>query len=145
MKISNIMFDDPVERVTNWPLDRFTAIRNFYEMFNGNCLRYVILSEFLSIDETLYPMRTQISIKQYNPNKPAKYGLLFKSINDARFPYTYQGVVYTGKPESGDGPHYISGTENYIKNLVEKMDRRLPLAGRNITMDRLYTSISIAN
>ena len=60
-------------------------------------------------------MRNQIGIKQYNPNKPAKYGLLFKSLNDARYPYTYQSIVYAGKPEKGDGPFYITGNENYIK------------------------------
>ena len=58
----------------------------FFELFNKNCLKHVIPSEYLVIDET-YTMRNQISIKQYNLNKPAKYGLLFKSINDARFPW----------------------------------------------------------
>ena len=89
-------------------------------------------------------MRNQIGIKQYNPNKPAKYGLLFKSLNDARYPYTYQGIVYAGKL-GGDGPFYITGYENYIKTLVEKARSKLSLDGRNISMDRLYTSIAITN
>ena len=90
-------------------------------------------------------MRNQIGIKQYNPNKPAKYGLLFKSLNDARYPYTYQSIVYAGKPERGDGPFYTTGNENYIKALVEKARSKLSLEGRNISMDRLYTSIAITN
>ena len=53
--------------------------------------------------------------------------------------------MYAGKPKSGNGPHYIDTTENYIKVLVEKMEKRLPLNGRNISMDRLYTSFSIAD
>ena len=117
----------------------------FFELFNKNCLKYVIPSEYLAIDKTLYPMRNQISIKQYNPNKPAKCGLLFKSLNDARFPYTYNSLVYAGKPEQGDGPFYIEGIETYIKTLVEKTGSKLPLQGGNISMDRLYTSIPIAN
>ena len=28
----------------------------------------------MSLDKTLYPMRNQIGFKQYNPDKPAKYG-----------------------------------------------------------------------
>ena len=32
----------------------------------------VIPSEYLSIDETLYPMRRQIGFQQYNPNNLAK-------------------------------------------------------------------------
>ena len=101
------MFDDHQERAENWPHDRFAAIRKFFELFNKNCLKHVIPSEYLAIDETFYPMRNQISIKQYNPNKPAKYGLLFKSLN-------------AGKPKQGEGPYYIEGVDMYIKTLVEK-------------------------
>ena len=82
------MVDDHQEQTGNWPHDRFAAIRNFFELFNKNCLEHVIPSKYLAIDET-YGLRNQISIKQYNPNKVAKYSLLFKSLNDARFPYTY--------------------------------------------------------
>jgi len=59
-------------------------------MFNERMKSVLVPSEFLSIDETLYAMRNQIAFRQYNPNKPAKYGLLYKSLNDARFPFTYQ-------------------------------------------------------
>ena len=142
--ISNIMFDDKNEREMNWPHDRFAAARVLFMMFNNNCTKYIIPSEYLAIDETLYPMRHQIAFRQYNPNKPAKYGLLFKSINDARFPFTYQATVYAGKPESGNGPYYIDKTENYIKYLVTQIEKDISLQGRNISMDRLYTSISIA-
>ena len=141
--IANLSFDTQEEREEKWKFDRFTAIRKFFELFNLNCLKHVVPSEYLSLDETLYPMRNQIGIKQYNPNKPAKYGLLFKSLNDARYPYTYQSIVYAGKPEKGDGPFYITGNENYIKTLVEKARSKLSLEGRNISMDRLYTSIAI--
>ena len=143
--IANLSFDTQEEREEKWKFDRFTAIRKFFELFNLNCLKHVVPSEYLSLDETLYPMRNQIGIKQYNPNKPAKYGLLFKSLNDARYPYTYQSIVYAGKPEKGDGPFYITGNVNYIKTLVEKARSKLSLEGRNISMDRLYTSIAITN
>ena len=50
----SIMFDDHQERTENWPHDRFAAISNFFELFNKNCLKHVIPSEYLAIDETLY-------------------------------------------------------------------------------------------
>ena len=59
--------------------------------------------DFIAIDETLYPVRTRVSFKQYNPSKPAQYGLLFKSVNAVRYPYTFVTTVYAGKPEAGDG------------------------------------------
>eukprot|EP00112_Aurelia_sp_Birch-Aquarium-sp1_P021632 Seg5874.3 transcript_id=Seg5874.3/GoldUCD/mRNA.D3Y31 product="hypothetical protein" protein_id=Seg5874.3/GoldUCD/D3Y31 len=88
-------------------------------------------------------MRNQISFKQYNPDKPAKYGMLFKSLNDARFPFTYKSVVYAGKPEvEKDAPYFLSGTENYVKSLILRMEAEVSLKGRNISMDRLYTAVS---
>ena len=48
----------------DWQQDRFTTIREFFEIFNRNCMKHVIPSEYLSIDETLYPMRTQVRIKK---------------------------------------------------------------------------------
>ena len=142
---NNLMFDDVATREVDWQQDRFTTIREFFEIFNRNCMNHVIPSEYLSIDETLYPMRTQVRIKQYKPNKPAKYGLLFKSLNDARFPHTYQSIPYAGKPAAGEGPYYLNKTEDYVKKLVEEAQAKLLIQGRNISMDRFYTSISLAN
>ena len=34
-------------------------------------------------------MRHQIAFRQYNPKNQRRYGLLWKSLNDARFRYTY--------------------------------------------------------
>ena len=45
-------FDNPQERET----DRFSAVRKIWEIFNANLLKHVAPSEYLSIDETLYPM-----------------------------------------------------------------------------------------
>ena len=69
---NNLMFDDVATQEVDWQQDRFTTIREFFEIFNRNCMKHVIPSEYLSIDETLYPMRTQVRIKQYNPNKRAR-------------------------------------------------------------------------
>ena len=78
-------------------------------------------SESLSIDETLYSMRHQIAFCQYKPNKSDRYGLLWKSRNDARFPYSYKVVTYASKPVAGNGPYYIKNTIDYIKYLVNKV------------------------
>ena len=142
--LANITFDDPDERAQNWPSDRFAAARPLFEKFNSNCSKYVYPSEYLTIDETLYPMRHQIAFRQYNPNKPHKYGLLLKSLNDSRVPYTYKAVPYCGKPDNGDGPFYIESTEQYVKYLINETEKDVSLHGRNLSTDRLYTSISLA-
>ena len=139
-----LTFDTPEEREFHWGNDRFTAIREVFNRFSRNCMKHVIPSKYMAIDETLYPMRTQVSMKQYNKSKPAKYGLLFRSINDSKFPYTYSTVVYAGKPELGHGPYYLSSVDQYVEQLVKNLKGILPIEGRNISMDRLYSGISIA-
>ena len=104
----------------------------------------MVPDDYISLDETLYPMRTQISFKQYNPDKPAKYGILFKSLNSARHPYTYQSIVYSAKPVGDPTDDYICGTAEYIKQLETKLQAYQRLQRRKISMDRLYTSIHIA-
>ena len=90
-------------------------------------------------------MRKQINFRQYNRGKPAKYGMLFKSINSATYPYTYQSHVYCVKPKGEPNEFYISGTENYIQYLVNKLSSYHNTRERNISMDRLYSSLSVAN
>ena len=100
--------------------------------------------DYLSLDESLYPMRAQISFKQFNLSKPGKYGLLFKSVNAARYPYTFISSPYTGKPTEKGGQYYIHGTDAIVHYLIETLSTNSSLAGRNISFDRLYTLISLA-
>ena len=86
---SKISFDGFETRTERLKKDRFAAIRNIFEKFNNNRGKYIIHDDLLSIDETLYPMRNKVVFKQFNSNKPTKYGLLFKSINASRYPYSF--------------------------------------------------------
>ena len=90
-------------------------------------------------------MRQQIAFHQYNANNPHRYGLLFKSLNDARFPYTYKTVLYAAKAKARDGPYYLKSTIDYIKYLVIEMEADQPIAGGTISTDCLYTSIESTN
>ena len=49
-------------------------------------------------------MRQQVTFRQYNPNKPHRYGLLLNLLNDATFLYSYKAVPYAAKSKAGDGP-----------------------------------------
>ena len=139
----NLCFDDETTRGERWKHDRFAAMRNVFETFNYECMSCLVRGDYLSLDETLYLMRTQISFKQYNPNKPAKYGLLLKAINAAHYPYTFIAAPYSGKPVGDPGEHYVCGTGEIVKQMVEHLDTVVSLAGRNISFDRLYTSFPI--
>ena len=127
-----------------WPSDRFAAGRDIFQMFNKNCSKYVISSEYRAIDKKLYPMRHQIAFRQYNPKRPHKYGLLLKSINDSRFPFTYKAAPYANKPENGDGPYNMCATEDYVKYLVNEVEKVARFKVRNISTGCSYTSVPLA-
>ena len=116
-----MFFDDESTCAERWKKDRFTAIRGFFEKFNNQCMLVLAPGDCLSLDETLYPMRTQIFFKQFNPSKPAKYGLLFKSAIAARYPYTFILSPYSGKPTEEGGQYYIQGTEAIVYYLIETL------------------------
>ena len=139
-----LIFDNPEEQRKLWKSDWFAAARRLTVMFNEQVKNVLFPSEYLSIDETLYSMRDQVIFTEYNPNKPAKYGLLYRSLNDARFTFTYHVISYCGRSEDGTGPYYLSSTEDYVKSLVNTVPRS-SVKGRNISMDRLYMSISTEN
>ena len=100
--------------------------------------------DFLAIDETLYPTRGGVSFKTYNEDKPAKYGLNFRSLGSSRHPYVSYTIPYTGKPEEVTDAH-IKDTMTLVKRIVEGYETNgFNLSGTNILMDRYYTSIPIA-
>ena len=115
-----IQFDDMTTRDGRRVNDKLAAARSFFENFNENCVRMLIPTEFLAIDETLYPYRGGTVIKQYNPNKPAKYGILYCSISYSKFPYTYYSHAYAAKPtEITAESRYINSTDDYTTYLVD--------------------------
>ena len=61
--LHNFSFDDDTTRNERWKVDRFAAIRDFFESFNDNRMSVLSPGDYLSLDETLYPMRTQIAFK----------------------------------------------------------------------------------
>ena len=90
-------------------------------------------------------MRHHIAFRQHNPKKLHRYVLLWKSLIDARLPYTYKSVPYDAKPHEGDGPHYIKTTIDYVKYLFQGMEKQQLFKNSIISTDRLYLSIEPGN
>lgn len=140
---ANITFDDLATRPQRWLHDRFAAVRELFEAFNVRCSSVLQPDDYLTIDETLYGCRTQIGFKQYNRSKPVRYGLLYKSINAVRYPFTFRTIVYSGKPKEEPSPYYIRGTLPTVKALVNQLSSSVNLCGKTISLDRLYTSLEL--
>ena len=97
---------------------------------------------FVCIDETLrnFYGSHQCDFKVYMPDKPGKYGLLFRCLADAVDRYISRVVPYCMKPVATEN----EGASQPIHELVMDMCSDLFYSGRNITGDRLYSAISTA-
>ena len=69
--LANLTFDDAEDRPARWQCDRFAAMPHVFEECNKSFARVMIPECYLSLNETLYPMRTQINFRQYKPDKDA--------------------------------------------------------------------------
>ena len=109
-------FDNKETRRERWREDKFAAIRGLFMKMNENNGRCRNPSPYVSVDEILYPYLGRIGMKQYSLSKPAKYGLLYRSLRDAKVPYTCSTLPYAGKPEMiGANDYYITGCDEYTK------------------------------
>lgn len=54
-------------------------------------------------------------------------------------------IVVAGKPANKKGPYYINNIPDKVKKLVNNQERGNKITGRNISMDRYYSSIEIAD
>lgn len=67
--------------------DKFSPIRQIWEIFIANCTRYYSLSHDCTVDEQLLGFRGRCKFRVYMKSKPDKYGLKLLSLNDARTAY----------------------------------------------------------
>ena len=145
-----ITFDEKSTRAERWRYDKFACMRSFFESFNKNISKFRYPSSYRAVDETLYPYRGRIGFKQYNLTKPTKYGLLYWSLCDATVPYTYFSLPYAGKLEvlNKENPatrsYYVTGTDEYTKYLVNGFFTIANMSRCNISMDRYFTSVPLA-
>ena len=143
-----IAFDDKASRAERWKTDKFACMKELVKLMNVGNAKCRYPSPMLSVDESLYPYRGAIAFKQYNPNKPAKYGLLFKSLCDSTTTYTYYTLPYAGKPKFAEGDaakHYVTGTDAYTQYLVHEISSYSSIQGCNISLDRYFNSVSLQN
>ena len=91
--------------------------------------------DYITINETVYPTRGGISLKTYNKDKSAKYGLNFSSLGSSRRPYINYTVPYTEKPVEVTESH-MKDTLTLAKRIAEGYEQHgYSLKGTNISMD----------
>jgi hypothetical protein len=143
--LSHLRLDDIKVREQGKLHDKFQPAREVFELFNEACTEALQCSDQLCCDEDLYRnFGRGFGFKQYNKSKPAKYGILYRSLNDSKLPYTYRSIVYAGCPVDEPTENYMVGIEETVCELLRRYGAKNELKGRNLTTDRFYTSVDLA-
>ncbi|XP_067638776.1 piggyBac transposable element-derived protein 4-like isoform X1 [Eurosta solidaginis] len=131
-----IRFDDGNTRAQRLVTDKAVPISELWTMMNYNFEQSYKPSEYLTVDEQLFPYRGRTRFTQYIPSKPAKYGIKVWWVCDAKNAYPLHGQIYTGqKPAERE----TNQGERVVKDLVSRFHG----TGRNITMDNFFTSLNL--
>ena len=111
-----IRFDDKRTRAVRLETDHMAAFRYVWDCFLANCKRVFVPSDCVTIDEQLVPFRGRCKFLQYMPSKPAKYGIKIFWMCDARVPYAFDGIIYTGRQPGEDVQRNLG--ENIVQQLT---------------------------
>jgi len=95
--------------------DKLYKIQPFIDVLREKWRKNKPLLDIVTIDETMIKWTGRLSIKQYIPLKPVKYGIKVFSIADALTGYVIDWEVYKGKD---------SDTNSIIKSLINNNNIR---------------------
>lgn len=116
--------------------DKLFKIRPFIDAFRKNCL-LTEPEEFNSIDEFIIPFKGRSNLKQYNKNKPHKWGFKgFARCGGSGIMYDFQ--IYTGKNTTTKSELGISG--DIVKTLVENVPKH---KNYKVIFDKWFSSYKL--
>jgi len=130
-------FDNRNTRRERQKTDRMAAVQDIWSMFQTNLLRWYVPGEWLTVDEQLYGYRGYAPGRAYMSSKPAKYGIKIFWICDSSNGYALSGTIYSGKSSERQC--------GLAENIVLKLATPFFGSGRNIFVDRYFTSFSLCN
>lgn len=74
--VQSIRFDDATKRSETSAIDNFVRIRDIFDAFVTNYKEAYSPGFYVTMDEMLEAFRGRCRFRQYNANKPAKYGIM---------------------------------------------------------------------
>lgn len=77
------------------------------------------------------------------PRKPGKYGLVIRSLCDAKIAYFYSGYVYTGKGSDGVGLTAQDGKLLWHIHCVLRLTKPIEGSNRNVTTGNWFSSVEL--
>ena len=132
-----IRFDDKNTRDARRVNDKFAPLREVFQLLNNLLPKYCIAGKDTTVDEMLSLFRGKCPFKVFLKEKPGKYGMLVRILADCEYRYVHSMEVYAGK--DGTTPE-SRGPREVVKRLIAPIKN----TGRNVTTDRYYTSVELA-
>ena len=132
----HLRFDDKEQRDAKLESDKMAALRELYEVINGQFKSSYVPGTNLTVDERISPFRGRVSFKIYMPKKPHKYGIKLWVLCDSVTKYVVNFKVYCGKQNN---KREVNQGENVVMDLTSHL-----AAGYNITTDNFFTSVPLA-
>ena len=132
-----LTFDNKGDRRQRQATDKMAAIREIWDLFQLNLRKFYVPSEQITVDEQLYGYRGYSPGRCYMSSKPAKYGIKFFWLCDAKNGYALAGTIYSGR--SVDGRRETGLAEKTVLSLTSFYNK----SGRNVFVDRYFTSHSL--
>ncbi|XP_027013443.2 piggyBac transposable element-derived protein 3-like [Tachysurus fulvidraco] len=137
--MQNLRFDNKDTQTERLKTDKFAAMSDIWTRFNKNCVESFTPGEHMTIDEQLFPTKVRCPFTQYIATKPDKFGIKFWLATDLETKYVCYASPYLGKDPSRQKGERLA--DSVVMNLMEPfLD-----AGRNVTTDNFFTSLSLAN
>lgn len=133
--INCLRFDDKNLRNRE---DKFSPIRELWNLFITNCTESYTPHAYCTIDEQLLGFRGHCPFRVYISSKPDKYGLKIVTMCDSRTFYMVSAIPYIGKEKR-------VSEEPLALQLVKSLTASIHGTFRNITMDNWFTSIKLAD
>ena len=130
-----LRFDDAAARRSRRSPDKFSPIRNAFEIWNESLLDAFVPGPNLTVDEQLMTFHGRCPFCQYMPSRPGKYGIKIWAICDLTTHYVLKMDVHKGR-KIGEPRKANVGSK-----LVLKLSEPFKKSGRNITCDNFFTNL----
>ncbi|XP_039311769.1 uncharacterized protein LOC105198192 isoform X3 [Solenopsis invicta] len=134
-----LRFDNKETRIQRQKSDNLSHIREMWDNFISNCIKYYEPSDTCTVDEQLFGFRGQCRFRMYIPNKPDKYCLKIISLNDAKTFYMINAIPYVGKLQDMNPNETIP--TYYVRRICEPIYN----SSRNVTCDNWFTSVPLVD
>ena len=120
------------------PGEKLQKVESFIDYFKSRCLGLYQPKQQLAVDERMVKSRHISGIRQYNKDKPTKWGIKLWVLADSSNGYTVDFNVYIGKAAGRDISQHGLGYDVVVRLMEPFLNQ-----GYHLYIDNFYTSSAL--